>query len=210
VAELDELAARAAAASRRAFVLGADRSTQDALARKLEALFEPLRARLVARAEELVETDLHLPQKWRQWLGQELVAAFFSRLEAKTLDVGVVWRYTTELVVPPGLAFSTRAPAPISDVRAQLDRITAALHAAEAQQVAADGRAPKGDKEYLARWASWFYRRHVCGETIPALAREYHLQEHEEKHIPCVGRDDVAVRRGIDRAQDLLALAVLG
>jgi hypothetical protein len=87
----------------------------------------------------------------------------------------------------------------------EVKRTERALDAAPSGVTVSD-RMPKNEGEHIRQYVSWFYRIHTKGATKTALAKERHDQRHPAD-CKCDPRDDrSAIRAGIRKAEELLAL----
>jgi hypothetical protein len=156
--------------------------------------------------------DIGLPYQWLAW---ELLGLYFARVLVDDFS----WRFTGSLDVEDtaysqpspefhcDISFDARAGETVGQAieRLEIELRTQIVEAREELTRFVDilprGKMPNRTRESLRKYAEWFYRHKVAGESIRSIASQAFTKE---------GRMDddrrKDVRRGITKVGDLLAL----
>jgi hypothetical protein len=189
---------------------GALQLTADDFERAADDLGDAIRrlpaATLAEEAAAFVANTLGLT--WA-WLALEIVRAFLADVWGQPLrrfGRRIQIRFEVDSSPPaPALeipAFTTR---PGERFGAAVERLNEHMRSAfeKLAEAAHQPPLPRGRvRGNDARNAEWFYRVRIRGETVSALAREYHARR---KHV-CSGDDRKTIREGIQAAERVLAL----
>ena len=156
--------------------------------------------------------DLGLPYQWLAW---ELLGLYFARVLVDDFS----WRFTGSFDVEDTaysqpspefhweFSFDDRAGETVGQVIERLE-LESRTQIAEARQeltrfvdILPRGKMPNRTKESLQKYAEWFYRNKVAGESIRSIASQAFT---EEDRMDDERRKDV--RGGIKKAESLLSL----
>jgi hypothetical protein len=156
--------------------------------------------------------DIGLPYQWLAW---ELLGLYFARVLVDDFS----WRFTGSLDVEDTaysqpspefhweFSFDDRAGETVGQVIERLE-LESRTQIAEARQeltrfvdILPRGKMPNRTKESLQKYAEWFYKNKVAGESIRSIASQAFT---EEDRMDDERRKDV--RGGIKKAESLLSL----
>ena len=156
--------------------------------------------------------DIGLPYQWLAW---ELLGLYFARVLVDDFS----WRFTGSLDVEDtaysqpspefhcDISFDARAGETVGQVIERLE-LESRTQIAEARQeltrfvdILPRGKMPNRTKESLQKYAEWFYRNKVAGESIRSIASQAFT---EGDRMDDERRKDV--RGGIKKAESLLSL----
>ena len=156
--------------------------------------------------------DIGLPYQWLAW---ELLGLYFARVLVDDFS----WRFTGSFDVEDTaysqpspefhweFSFDDRAGETVGQVIERLE-LESRTQIAEARQeltrfvdILPRGKMPNRTKESLQKYAEWFYRNKVAGESIRSIASQAFT---EEDRMDDERRKDV--RGGIKKAESLLSL----
>jgi len=156
--------------------------------------------------------DLGLPYQWLAW---ELLGLYFARVLVDDFS----WRFTGSLDVEDTtysqpspefhweFSFDARAGETVGQVIERLE-LESRTQIAEARQeltrfvdILPRGKMPNRTKESLQKYAEWFYKNKVAGESIRSIASQAFT---EGDRMDDERRKDV--RGGIKKAESLLSL----
>ena len=156
--------------------------------------------------------DIGLPYQWLAW---ELLGLYFARVLVDDFS----WRFTGSFDVEDTaysqpspefhweFSFDDRAGETVGQVIERLE-LESRTQIAEARQeltrfvdILPRGKMPNRTKESLQKYAEWFYKNKVAGESIRSIASQAFT---EEDRMDDERRKDV--RGGIKKAESLLSL----
>ena len=156
--------------------------------------------------------DIGLPYQWLAW---ELLGLYFARVLVDDFS----WRFTGSLDVEDtaysqpspefhcDISFDARAGETVGQAIERLE-LESRTQIAEARQeltrfvdILPRGKMPNRTKESLQKYAEWFYRNKVAGESIRSIASQAFT---EGDRMDDERRKDV--RGGIKKAESLLSL----